>query len=245
MHHTTASEGFTQAWDTLVLWQSKQVTANHPRHLRYTTRAWRKFPLGLILLLGFEIPAKSSVLTQLWLFQVGEWAQKARALWIPALLLPGNGLWFGFKGSVHFPGNPERVFCAGTVYGSSETHRTCCSLQGVSAHISKNYVRSSWVPHQHIYLFLLEKNKTKQNIFLPVQHIMEHMSHSQAFYQRKLKSRASEAGVSKRGHKRHMPEACQKYQSHDCKDDNKTKKCHLTARSALLFFFFHKNKKTL
>lgn len=113
MYHTAASEGFAQAWDILVLGQFKQVTVNHPHHIWYTTTAWRKFPLGLILLMGLEVPAKSSGLTQSWLFQMEEWAQRAHALWIPAFLLPGNGLRFPFKGSVNFPGNPEHVSVQG------------------------------------------------------------------------------------------------------------------------------------
>lgn len=123
------------------------------------------------------------------------------SLQIPALLLLGNVLWFGFQGSVHFPGDPERVFCARTVSSASEMCRTCCSLQGVCPHTSKNsYVQRSWVPHEHRHLFLLGKA-----FFLPVWHIMEYMSPSQAFYQRKLKYRASETGVSKRGQNKMCP----------------------------------------
>lgn len=111
---------------------------------------------------------------QLWLFQMGEWAQTACALWIPALLLLGNALWFRFKGSLHFSGDAKHVFYARTASDASESCWTWCSSQGVCPHTSKNsYGQSSWVPHEDRHLFLLGKA-----FFLPVCHIMEYVPFS-------------------------------------------------------------------
>lgn len=64
---------------------------------------------------------------------------------------------------------------------------------------------------------------------------------SHTFFQSTLKYRASDAGVSKRGHRLNVPEAHQKWLSQDYRDDSKTKK-HLTESSAWDFFLLKELK---